>query len=325
MQAAIVSSYGGPEVLSVQEVTRPTPKANEILVRVHASSATQAEAMMRKGTPWFGRLMLGLTKPKHSIPGTGFSGTVAAVGSDVSGFKQGDAVFGETAITMGANAEYVCVPSDGLILPKPETIKHEEAATLSDGALTSMNFLQNLAELKADQHILIIGASGSLGIAAVQLAKAMGAKVTGVCSAANVDMVRKLGADEVINYQESDYTKSAVTYDVVYDTIGAGSFKNCKGILSDTGRYISPVLSFKLLVEMLKTSKSKGKRAMFSATGMLSVAELIPLMQQVVDYINNKQLKVVIDKVYPLSKIGEAHAYIDTGRKKGNVVISSFS
>lgn len=323
MQAAILSAYGGPEVISVQEVQRPAPKANEILIKVHASSATKADTMMRKGTPKFARLMLGLTKPKHTIPGTGFSGEVVGMGKDVSNYQSGDAVFGETNLNFGANAEYVCVPAEGVVLTKPADISHDEAATLCDGPVTSLNFLQNVGQVKAGQQVLIIGASGSLGTAAVQMAKNMGAQVTAVCSGANAVMVKALGADAVIDYQTTDYTQGTATYDVVYDTVGVSEFCACKSILKDGGRYISPVLTFKLLLQMLWTSRFGGKRALFSATGLLPVQQLKTMLENLTAQVASKQVNIVIDRVYSLNQLREAHAYIDTDRKKGNVVISS--
>ncbi len=325
MKAAILNAYGGPDVITVEEVNRPVPKANELLIRVHASSATRADTMMRAGTPKFARLLLGITKPKNPIPGTGFSGVVEAMGADATGFELNEAVCGETTINLGANAEYVCVPADGVVLTKPQGVSHEEAATLCDGPVTSINFLQNIGQVKTGQHVLIIGASGSLGTAAVQLAKSMGARVTAVCSGENVDMVRALGADEVINYKTTDYTATPVTYDAVYDTVGVSSFTKCKSILKEEGRYISPVLDLGLLIQMLVTSWFGKKKARFAATGMLAADKLRPMLKEALAQVAAKQLKVVIDKVYPLQEIALAHTYIDSGRKKGNVVISSMA
>lgn len=322
MNASIVTTYGGPEVLKIQQVTRPEPKHNEILVRVHASGASTAEAMMRSGTPKFARLFLGLKKPKKDISGTGFSGEVIQLGQGVPNFKLGDMVFGSTGVNFAANADYVCIAADGLVLQKPEAISHEAAANCGDGLVTSMNFLYNLADLKPKQHILIIGASGSLGTAAVQIAKNMGARVTAVCSATNADMVKKLGADIALDYNKTDYTKCNTEYDVIYDTLGISSFSKCKRILKNNGQYLSPVLSLGLLGQMMLTSIGGGKKAKFSATGMLPVNEQLPLFKEAANDLASGQLEIIIDRVFSLQDIAKAHAYVDTGHKKGNIAIS---
>lgn len=322
MQASVVTKYGGPEVLKIQQVAIPTPKQNEILIRVHASCASTAGAMMRSGTPKYARLFLGLNKPKKDISGTGFSGEVVQLGQGVANFKLGDMVFGSTGVNFAANADYVCIAADGLVLHKPDTVSHEIAASCCDGLITSMNFLYNLADLKPKQHILIIGASGSLGTAAVQLAKNMGAQVTAVCSAANAELVKSLGADIALDYNKTDYTKCNTKYDVIYDTIGTSTYSKCKRILKEKGQYLSPVLSLGLLLQMMLTSVGGGKKAKFSATGMLSVNEQLPLLKEAANSLASGQIKMVMDKVFSLQDIAKAHAYVDTGHKKGNIAIS---
>ncbi|MBN1819854.1 MAG: NAD(P)-dependent alcohol dehydrogenase, partial [Prolixibacteraceae bacterium] len=207
MKAIVATGYGGPDVLKLQQVEKPQPKESEVLVKVYVSSATTADTMMRTGKPYFGRLITGLTKPKHTIPGTGFAGVVEAVGKNVKNFKSGDRVFGETTLEFSTNAEYFTMPETGVILPLPVNMSYADGATYGDGHITSYNFLKEIAHVKPDQSVLINGASGSLGTAAVQIAKHLGAKVTGVCSTRNVGLVKSLGADNVIDYTKTDFTK----------------------------------------------------------------------------------------------------------------------
>ena len=243
------------------------------------------------------------------------------IGKAVTRFKVGDAVFGETGVNFGANAEYVCAPEDGVLLRKPDTISYEDAATLSDGPLTSMNFLKEMAKIKKGQKVLINGASGSLGTAAVQLAKYFGAEVTGVCGPNNIELVKSLGADRVIDYSSDDFTRNGETYDIIYDTVGKLSFSRCKGSLSENGIYLSPVLGLGLLFQMIKTSLFGTKKALFSATGLRPAAELRPLLQEIKEFIETGHLTLIIDKCFPLEQTVEAHRYVDTGHKKGNVVL----
>jgi NADPH:quinone reductase-like Zn-dependent oxidoreductase len=321
MNAIVAVGYGSPEVLQFQRVNKPEPKANEVLVKVETASATKADAMMRTGKPYFARLIIGLTKPKKCIPGTGFAGVVEEIGAEVKNFKVGDRIFGETAFGFRANAEYLVVPEDGIVLQMPENLDFSEAASYADGHLTSYNFLKKLAKIEAGQKILINGASGSLGTSAVQIAKYLGAHVTGVSSHRNVGLVKSLGADKVIDYQKEDFTKGSEQYDFVYDTIGKSSFRAAKGILKPNGVYLSPVLQFPLLRDMLITSIIGGKKAKFEATGANKPAKLKAMLAEVVEIYNAGKLKTVIDRQYPLEKVAEAHRYIDSGRKKGNVVI----
>lgn len=321
MKAIVCTKYGSPEVLQLQDIPKPTPKDKEVLVKIHASSITTADTMMRKGTPFYARLFLGLTKPKASITGTGFAGVIEAVGKGVSLFKVGEAVFGETALGFGTNAEYVCVAEEGLILKKPANVSFEEAATVCDGALTSWNFLKIIGKLQKGQKVLINGASGSLGTGAVQLAKHFGAQITGVCSGANVELVKSLGADKVIDYTKEDFTQSGETYDLIYDTIGKSSFSKCKQSLTAKGTYLSPVLNFPLLLQMMWTSKFGSKKAKFSATGLLPIPQLQGYLKKIKSLLETGQLKMVMDRTYPFGEAATAHWYVDSGRKKGNVVV----
>lgn len=321
MKAIVATGYGTPDVLHLTTLPKPEPKENEVLVRVHAASATTADAMIRAGKPWYARLFLGLQKPKQPIPGTGFAGVIERVGPNATRWKAGVRVFGETTVAFSANAEYVVVPDNGVMLPMPEGMSFIEAATFCDGPLTSLNFLAEVAGLEVGQSVLIIGASGALGTAAVQLAKRMGAQVTGVCSTANVGLVRSLGADHVIDYTQDDFRRRSHTYDIVFDTIGKSSWSQCKTLLSANGQYICPVLSMRLLFAMLWTRLFGRKKAKFAATGLKPENELANMLHELREVYVDGKLEIVIDRQYPIEKVAEAHAYIDSGRKRGNVVI----
>ena len=322
MKAIVCTKYGSPEVLQLQEVGKPVPKDTEVLVKIAATSVTAADSMMRKGVPYVGRLFLGFRKPKHPITGTGFSGEIVSVGEDVKLFKLGDQVFGESVLGAGTNAEFLCVAEDGMIMTKPANMSYEEVASICDGPLTSLNLLREIAKIKHGHRVLINGASGSLGTAAVQLAKYLGAQVTGVCSSNNLALVKTLGADEVINYQEVDFTKNARTYDIIYDTVGKLSFSQCKASLTQRGIYLSPVLGMPLLFQMIKTSVIGTKKAMFDATGLRPIQKLRILLIDLKELMELGCLKSVIDRCYPLEQVAEAHQYVDQGHKKGNVVIT---
>lgn len=320
MLAAVTTKYGSPDVLEISDVIKPKPKSNEVIVRVHASSVTAADIMMRRGAPYYGRLFLGIFKPKNSISGTGFAGEIEAIGSQVTEFHIGDRVFGETVFGFGSNAEYTCIPQDGLIMKMPENISFDAAASVCDGPLTSLNFLKRLVDVKFGQRILINGASGSLGTAAVQLAKHYGAHVTGVCSASNEIMVKSLGADQVIDYTKVDFTKIDQTWDVIYDTVGKSSFSRCKPVLTANGSYLSPVLDGTIW-SMLWTSMFGTKKAKFSATGVLPQPVLKQLFGEVRELIVFGNLEFIIDRRYRLDEIAEAHRYVESGHKRGNVVL----
>lgn len=321
MKAIICSKYGSADVLQLHEVDMPTPKDDQVLVKIRASSATAADIMMRQGNPAYGRLFLGLFKPKVSTPGTGYSGTVESIGNDVNSFQVGDDVFGEVLLGAGTNAEYVCVSQHELLFAKPDNISHSKAASLGDGAVTSMNFLHNLAKVTSGQKVLINGASGSLGTSAVQIAKHCGAHVTGLCSATNIALVKSLGADTVIDYTKESMMAELEHYDVIYDTVGKLSFSSYKAFLSDSGVFVSPVLSIGLLTHVLFTSLVSGKKAMFSATGLLPTNEARKLFERVKKMISEGSLLQVLDREFSLDQISDAHRYIETGRKKGNLAL----
>jgi NADPH:quinone reductase-like Zn-dependent oxidoreductase len=321
MKAMIATGYGSPGVLELSKIDKPTPAAHEVLVRVHAASATTADAMIRSGKPYLVRFIMGFRKPRSPIPGTGFAGVVEGVGAEVSQFKVGDRVFGETTFKFSASAEYLTINENGVVLTMPNELPFAEAASFCDGHLTSYNFLNELAQLKKGQRILINGASGALGSAAVQIAKYLGAHVTAVCSAKNEGLVKSLGADEVIDYTKQDFTKLNDSFDFVYDTVGKSSFAKSKRILNENGTYLSPVLGFKLVVDMLRTSAFGKKKAVFHATGTNSDQKLRKLLAEVLHIYKSGKLKTIIDRQFPLEKLADAHRYIDSGHKKGNIVM----
>lgn len=322
MKAIVATGYGKPDVLELTEVAIPEPQENEVLVRVFAASATRADGMLRAGTPWYARLFMGLRKPKQPIPGTGFAGVLENVGTSVQAFKVGERVFGESTMKFSTNAEYVTIPANGVVLSMPDSMTFGEAATFCDGHLTSMNFLREIAALQPGQQVLINGASGALGTAAVQLAKHFGANVTGVCSTANIGLVKSLGADRVIDYTKADFTRGQERYDVIYDAVGKSTWSKCRRVLNDAGQYLSPVLRISLLFQMLWTAVFSTKKAKFAATGLLPAYELRALLEDLKELFLDGKLTTVIDRQYPLEKVADAHAYIATGRKKGNVVIN---
>lgn len=320
MQAVVSTKYGGPEILQVQKVNKPIPANNEVLVKIHAASITTAETMMRTGYPLIGRLFMGFSKPKNAISGTGFAGVIEAIGKEVKLFEVGQKVFGESLEKFGTYAEYVCIDEEGIITLKPDNITYEEAAVVGDGHITSLNFLKNIAKIQAGQKVLVNGASGSLGTAAIQLAKHFGAEVTGVCSTINVELVKSLGADQVIDYTKEDFTQNGQTYDIIYDAVGKSSFSKCKKSLGPNGMYTSPVLGFSLLFDVIKTSIIGNKKATFSATGMLPYTKIKSFLQEVKELMETGIIRTVIDKRFSLEGIADAHRYIDKGHKKGNVV-----
>lgn len=321
MKAIVAKAYGGPEVLSVAEIARPQIKDNEVLVKIYASAVTQADVMMRTGTPWFGRAFLGWRKPKSPVPGTAFAGKIVEVGKAVTRFKLGDDVFGETSIGFATHAQFVSVPEDGVVETIPMTMSYEDAAPVTDGALTSHNFLTRLVNIQPGQKVLINGAAGGLGTSAVQLAKHLGAEVTAVASGRNAEFLRELGADHVIDYRREDFTQRRGAYDVIFDTVGKVPFSKAKQALKSDGVYLSPVLGLGLLFTMLWTGKFGRKTAKFSATGLLPHAELRVRLGEVKALIEDGALRTVIDRRYALDAVAEAHRYVESGHKRGNVVL----
>jgi NADPH:quinone reductase-like Zn-dependent oxidoreductase len=322
MKAVVYTHYGAPDVLQLKEVAKPTPRDNEVLIHIHATTVGTTDAIFRQGSTLSARLFTGLTKPKLTRPGGEFAGEIEAVGTNVTRFKPGDQVFGSAGTGFGAHAEYLCLLEDGAIAIKPGSLSYAEAVAIHPGALTALPNLRDAAHIQGEQRVLINGASGSIGISAVQLAKYFGAEVTGVCSTANVDLVKSLGADRVIDYRNEDFTRASQTYDIIFDTVGKSSFSRCKGALKPGGIYLTTVLSPAILPQMLWTSKIGSKRAKIIFAGLRSTSEKNADLAFILDLVAAGALKPVIDRCYPLEQIAEAHRYVDAGHKKGNVVIT---
>ncbi|MCB0213476.1 MAG: NAD(P)-dependent alcohol dehydrogenase [Anaerolineae bacterium] len=323
MKAIIYTEYGAPDVLHLTEVAKPTPKENEVLIKIHATTVTSTEATFRRGEPLIARLFTGLTKPKNTRLGEELAGEVEAVGKNVTRFKKGDSVFGTAGPTFGANAEYISIPEDGVLAHKPTNTTYEEAAASVDGVLTALPFLRDTGNIQSGQKVLVNGASGSVGAAAVQLAKVFGAEVTGVCSTSNVALVKSLGADKVIDYTQQDFTQSGETYDLIFDTVGKISFARCKNILKPNGIFLEAAINgLSILPQVLWTSKFSSKKVKIAATGLRPEAERQKDLVFLKELMETGKIKPVIDRRYPLEEIAEAHRYVDTGRKKGNVVIT---
>lgn len=321
MKASVSKMYGTPEVFKIEEVTRPVPKQNEVLVRIYAATVTGSDIMMRRGKPYVGRLFLGLRKPKTIILGFDFAGEIVETGDGVTSFKVGDKVFGGTT-SLGCYAEYTCINVNDVITTIPENVNYQSAAPVSGSAITVMNFLKGLAKIKAGDKLLINGASGSLGTYAIQIAKYYGAEVTGVCSTINMEMVKGLGADFVIDYTREDFTKNNKRYDIIFDTVGKIKFSSSKNALTKRGIYLSSVLSMSLLLQMIKTSWFGKKKVKSSSTGMLPAKKRLDYFLEIREMLKTEKVKTVIDTTYSLSEMPDAHKYVEKGHKKGNVIIS---
>jgi NADPH:quinone reductase-like Zn-dependent oxidoreductase len=323
MKAILHTKYGPPDELQFKEVEKPVPKANEVLIKIHATTVTTSDCNIRNLTfvpklfflPM--RMQFGFTKPKNNILGLDLAGNVEAVGADVTRFKNGDQIFGTTEPAFGAHAEYICLPEDGVLTNKPANMTYEEAATIPVIGNTALYFIRDLGNIEAGDKVLIIGASGGIGTFAVQLAKYYGADVTGVCSTANVEMVKSLGADQVIDYTKEDFTQTGQTYDVVFDTVAKSSFSRCKSSLKKNGIYLVTIPKLAVLLQILWTSIIGSKKVKMG--GAPAIIENLLFLKELIEA---GKLKTVIDKRYPLDQTAEAFRYVEKGHKKGNVVIT---
>jgi NADPH:quinone reductase-like Zn-dependent oxidoreductase len=321
MRAAVYERYGPPEVVELREVEKPTPGDNEVLIRTRATTVTAADWRLRslempRGFGLPGRLFVGVRRPRKPILGTELAGEVEAVGRDVTRFKAGDEVFAFSGAGMGAHAEYKCMREGGAIALKPRNISFEEAAALSFGGTTALDFFRR-GKLQRGEKVLVNGASGAVGTAAVQIARHFGAEVTGVCSTANVDLVRSLGAAHVIDYTREDFTQNGQVYDLIVDTAGTAPYSRCSGSLAKRGRLLMVLGGLPEMLRVPWVSLTSRRRIIAGPA-----AERAEDLQFLAGLAERGELRPVIDRRYRFEQIVEAHRYVDTGRKKGNVVVT---
>jgi NADPH:quinone reductase-like Zn-dependent oxidoreductase len=316
MKAITYREYGSPEVLRFEEVTKPIPADNEILIRIFATAANSGDVRLRKADPWAVRLFFGLTKPKKNILGGVLSGQIEAIGKKVTRFKSGDDVFGSTGMSFGAYAEYRCLPEDGILSIKPGNISHREASTIPFGGLTALHFVKK-ANIQKGQKVLIYGASGAVGTAAVQLAKYFGGHVTGVCSTANVALVRSLGADKVFDYTKEAFNSSGEKFDVIFETVNKLSFSDCIKSLKEKGTLILGASGLSGMLLGAWTSMTSNRKVL---SGVISEnADNLIFLKELVE---KGSYVAVVDRTYPLKEMAAAHTYVEQGHKKGNVGIT---
>jgi NADPH:quinone reductase-like Zn-dependent oxidoreductase len=320
MKAAVCRRYGRPEVVTVSEVPAPRPRDGEILVRVRAATVGVVDGLARRGAPFYARVHFGPLRPRFPVLGSDFAGVVESVGRTVTRFCAGDSVFGTVTPRFGAHAEYVCLPEDGAVAPMPGSVGFAEAAALADA--TALCFLRDKAGLRTGQTILIAGASGAVGAAAVQLAVSFGALVTGVCSGPHAGLVRKLGAESVIDYTRTDFTRAGRSYDVIFDVAGKSSFLRCRRVLRPGGVYLTTAPSPAIMVQMPWTARFGSRRAVVAFTGLRSAALKRQDLLVLKELAEKSSLTAVIGARYPLERIAEAHARVDAGHKKGNIVVT---
>lgn len=318
MKAAVYRRFGPPEVLAIEDVPTPEPGPRDVLVKVRATTVTSAEAAMRRGEPLWGRVIIGFVRPRKRMRTLGIelAGEIAAIGRDVTRFRVGDEVFGFAGFAIGANAQYMCLPERASLAHKPSGKSFEEAAAAVDGASTALYFLRDKAAVTSGQRVLVIGASGSIGTYAVQLARMFGADVTAVCSTANTGLVASLGAHRVVDYTQEDFTQLGEQWDVVFDTVGKSSFAHCKHALTRRGCYV-PTTGLLNYARAGWTRLWRGRRVLagMSVEKNAALEFLRPLLA-------SNELRIVIDRRYALDDIVEAHRLVDSGRKRGNVVVT---
>jgi len=322
MKVIEYNKYGPPEVLEIKEKEKPVPKENEVLIKVKTTTVTATDCTFRRGEPKFARLFTGITKPKNKILGSEFAGEIEAIGKNVKSFKAGDKVIGTTP-GYGSYSAYISLKAEKSTLAKIAANKsYEEAIACCDGFLTALPFLRDKGKIQKDQRVLIIGASGGVGSAGVQLAKYFGAEVTGVCSASSKDLVKSIGADKVIDYTKEDFTKSGETYDIIFDLTGKTTFSQCKKLLKRNGKFLQAAITLTIFPSVLWTSMFGSKKALIMATGLRPPLERTKDLNFISKLLEEGKIKPVIDRKYQFDEIAEAHKYVDNGHKKGNVIIS---
>jgi NADPH:quinone reductase-like Zn-dependent oxidoreductase len=324
MKAATYHAFGPPDVVTVDEVPKPVPRHDEVLVRIRAATVGVVDSLARQGSPYYARVQFGLRQPRFPILGCDFAGQVEAAGEAVTRFAAGDDVFGTIAPRFGAHAEYACLREDAALVLKPAGLTYAEAAGLADA--TAVCFLRDKAALRHGQAIVVNGASGAVGTVAVQVARHLGATVTGVCSGGSADLVRELGATDVVDYALTDFARAAkaagTTYDVIFDVAGTSSFARCRAALRPSGRYLTTAPSPAILVQMPWTALVGTKRAMVAFTGLRAPGEKRKDLLYIKELAEALALRAVIDASYPLEQISAAYRHVDAGHKKGNVVVT---
>lgn len=321
MKAVVFERYGSPDVFKTRELAKPTPKEGEVLIRVEAVVASRADSAMRSGSPFATRMVTGFPKPKKQVLGTELAGTIEAVGPGVQHLTVGDKIWAASGTDFGGYAEYLCFPEAGAIAKRPESIPADEAAALCESGLTTLPFLREEGKLEAGQKVLINGAAGGLGVTAVQIAKYYGAEVTGVCGPKNVDLVKSLGADHVIDYTKEDFTASGENYDIIFDTVGKSPFSRSKKALAENGIYLTTVLSLGIFVQMFFTSVFSSKKAVIAFAGLRKPEQKISDLEVLTEMIDQGVLKGVVGNRYALEQLPEAHEYIESGHKRGSAII----
>jgi NADPH:quinone reductase-like Zn-dependent oxidoreductase len=315
VKAVVCDRYGPPEVLRIEDVEQPLPGPGEVLIRIRATTVNRSDTETRQGSPAVARLLTGLRRPRHRILGTELSGDVEAVGPAVTEFKPGDAVFGVKAWKFGAHAEYICMRESAALGPKPAGVSYEEAAAVCDGVILALMGLRP-ADIHKGRSILVYGASGSIGTAAVQLSRYYDADVTAVCGTKNLELVRSLGADQVIDYTQEDFTKNGQTYDVIFDAVGKHSFGRSRDSLNPGGIYLATDQLFNLV--LAQWTRFGDKKVMFPIPPRYTKRDVVFLK----GLMEAGQYRAVIDRRYPLADVIEANRYVDTGQKTGNVVLT---
>ena len=315
MRAVVFDTYGPPEVLRLEDVARPVSKDDEVLIKVHATTVSRTDVGLRAGLPYVARFITGLRRPRRRILGSDVAGVVEATGSSVTEFKVGDRVFGINPWKFGTHAEFMCMRAGGALAPMPAGMPFAEAAAICDGAILALNGMRP-ARLRAGQRILIYGASGSIGTAAVQVARSFGADVTGVCYTANIELVRSLGADEVIDSTQEDFTKNGRTYDAILDAVGSLAFSRCRGSLKRGGVFL-PTDGLHNLV-LTWTARIGDKRVRFPLPPKFTKQDVVFLKH----LIEAGKYRAVIDRRYPIEDVIEAARYVETKQKTGNVVLT---
>ena len=321
MKAVVQYEYGSPDLLEVKEVPRPRPGDDEVLVRLRAAAVTLSDTITRTGRPLVGRLFTGLLRPRQHIQGSEFAGEIEAVGRDVTRFEVGDEVFGVTGSDCGCFAELMCMPADGLLGMKPANTTFEEAASVC-GALAAWNFLHDKADVQVGQEVLVNGAPGAIGTAAVQLAKDLGARVTAVCGTSEFELVESLGADKVIDETREDFTKSGEVYDVIFDAESTSSYRRCRGSLAEDGVYLRTFPGPAILLQMLWTSRFGRRRAIVSATGLMPISTRRVFLDEVTKRVEAGKMRSVIDRCFPLERLADAYRHAERGSQRGTVVVS---